>query len=192
MKFYFFYYLLVICVIIACGSADNPELAIKATATLRAVVQNNVGEFDVLQKDIGHAIFTQNKNIVTVNITLFGLPPNSTKSVHIHEGTLKLPAEHWNMKSLNLACDLSSLGKPWDKPYIGDIGNVPIGAAGTGELIVQTDLWSLNKTDTKNILGKVVYVHQQGEDFSMVCAMSGSHSHATNLKIGGGEIVLEK
>ena len=91
---------------------------------------------------------------------------NQSVAVHIHEhgscGDMGKEAHgHWNPTKMNH-------GK-WGSAtfHSGDIGNVDLNAEGKGTLELETDLWSINGTDsTKNILNKAIIVHGGVDDFT--------------------------
>lgn len=164
---------------------------IEGRATIHSLNNNGEGQYEIACDTIGHALFLQYADTMVLQVSLFGMLPGSSKAVHIHHGTLNSPGRHWNQQSLYAFCDSISLGQPWRKPFAGDIGNVHIDEDGTGSLTVYTDLWALNSGDKKDILGKVVIVHDNEEDFELECQPDHPHNHDhNNLKIGGGIILL--
>ena len=89
------------------------------------------------------------------------------------------------------SCDNLSLGQEWARPFIGDVGNVPIDENGNGTFTLQTDLWAINTGDNKDILDRPIIVHQEPEDFVEECNPFHSHDMPhSNQKIGGGTIRL--
>ena len=167
----------------------SPE--IEAEAQLFSLDKIGDDSYDILNKNIGKATFSQVGDIVTLHIQLRGITPNTSKAIHIHNGSISEPGRHWNQQSLYAFCNSRSMGQLWAKPFAGDVGNVEIDADGTGELIIQTDLWALNSGDEKDIIDKIIIVHDDPENFALECDPKHSHDHLhSNLKIGGGAIAL--
>ena len=180
-------------IMVGCGSdTEIPfEPEIQAEATFYALEQVGNNEYEVSEAPVGVAKFAQDGNIVELRISLQGMTPNTFKAVHIHNGSVELPGRHWNQGSLFASCDERSLGQVWAKPFIGDVGNVPIDSDGTGSLILRTDLWRINSGDEKDLLNKVIIVHENPQDFIEECNPFHDHTHAhANPKIGGGMIAL--
>ncbi|MEQ9466164.1 MAG: superoxide dismutase family protein [Ekhidna sp.] len=180
--------------LLACSAQDSNQVAepeIVAEAKIFSINQLTDSEYEVLSTPVGKATFTQTGDVVTISISLKGMEPNTSRAVHIHDGTLEAPGRHWNAGRFVAACGEESLGSQWQKLFIGDVGNVPIGADGRGEFTLHTDLWSINSGDEKDILDKILIVHQNPEDFAVECDPFHSHDYIhTNKKIGGGEIKL--
>jgi len=183
---YLFYLLL-----FACSSDPTEEFIpeISAEAELFAIEGVGDNQFTVSETRIGTAVFGQSQDRVRLTISLWGMTPNSAKAVHIHNGSLEAPGRHWNQGYLFAACDSVSLGSRWDKPFLGDVGNVSIDDEGNGEFTLFTDLWRINSGDNNDILDKVIIIHEDPQDFSNECTPNHIHDH-TNQKIAGGAIRL--
>jgi Cu-Zn family superoxide dismutase len=87
-----------------------------------------------------------------------------TVAVHIHEhGDCSNKGEmahgHWNPTK-------SQHGK-WDSGefHLGDIGNVKLDSKGRGQLTIETSLWSLGGSWSKNIVGKSIIIHGGTDDY---------------------------
>lgn len=154
--------------------------------------EDHVGNefYTVKKSSFGTATFTQKGNAVTLKIEVKGMSPNSVKAAHIHNGSLEAPRRHWNQNSLYAFCNKTSMGKPWSKVFAGDIGNIQVDKNGNGSLTLTTDLWALNSGDAKDILDKVIIIHDKGENFEKICDPTYKHDHNLNPKIGGGIIRL--
>ena len=181
--------------IFGCGpdNAGGEEIAPEIVAEAQIFEVELVGddEYEVKENAIGTASFYQTGEVVTVEISLQGMVPGSSKAVHIHNGTPEDPGRHWNQGSFVVACNARSLGEVWAKPFYGDVGNVPVDANGAGFLTLRTDLWRINSGDERDLLGKTIIVHDQPEDFLEECDPAHDHTHAhSNPKIGGGSISL--
>lgn len=187
-------FLLSLIFIWACSSEGENEPTtpeIIAEAEIYGLNEIGLDEFEVRTEQIGNAKFFQSGSVVTIEISLFKMTPNSEKAVHIHDGTVNRPGRHWNSGKYVAACDEISLGKAWTRPFIGDVGNVPIDENGKGTFTLQTDLWAINSGDEKDILDKAIIVHQQPQDFVEECDPFHSHDYPhSNQKIGGGTIEL--
>ncbi len=178
----------------ACSSDSEREITgpeIVAEAEIYGLYEIGLDEFETRPQKIGNAKFVQIGTVVTIEISLFNMTPNSEKAVHIHDGTVNRPGRHWNSGKFVAACDEESLGKAWTRPFIGDVGNVPIDENGNGTFTLQTDLWAINSGGEKDILDKAIIVHQQPQDFVEECDPFHTHDYPhSNQKIGGGTIEL--
>ncbi len=186
-------YLLLGIIIVGCSSkSEIPfEPEIRAEAEIFSLDQVGDNEYARVNSSVGVATFSQDGDVVELKISLQGMTPNTFKAVHIHNGTVETPGRHWNQGSLYASCDKRSLGQVWAKPFIGDVGNVPIQRDGTGELIIRTDLWRINSGDERELLNKVIIVHENPQDFIEECNPFHDHTHDhSNPKIGGGTIAL--
>ena len=185
-----------ILLLLGCGTDENQGTAdpeVIAEADIYGITEITEGEFEVSsQSSVGTATFYQTGNIVTIDINLRGMTPNALQAVHIHSGSVELPGRHWNAGKFVAACSTESLGRAWQKTFIGDVGNVPIGSDGTGSFSLQTDLWRINSGDDLDILDKVIIVHQDPEDFAEECDPYHSHDYIHyNKKIAAGTIELK-
>ena len=167
-------------VIISCSKTDEKPrgLIYKAEAPLLEMSFNeeiwtdNRGFLDTYSlstKEIGKATFEYQDGITTLTLSIDGLAKNTIRAVHIHEGTPEMPGRHWNAGSFVVACNERSLGEPWRKLFIGDVGNVVIGENGVGKLVIQTNLWTINTGGANDILKKTVVVHQNEMNFELEC-----------------------
>ena len=181
-------------VLISCypDSAEIFEPEIEARADIVSIEKIGYNEFNIEGEEIGTASFAQDGNIVRIKVDLKNMTPNSSKSVHLHNGSIEKPGRHWNQQSFYAFCKELSMGSPWGKPFAGDVGNVQIDENGMGTLTILTDLWALNSGDEKDILDKVVIVHDDPEDFAYECdPFHVDYQPHSNLKIGGGYIKLQ-
>ncbi|MEQ8240972.1 MAG: superoxide dismutase family protein [Cyclobacteriaceae bacterium] len=173
-------------------SEDDPSLETKAAKVeLTTIDLFGGGVYTLTTERKGEINFTQQDSIVTMTINLSGFPPNGVHAVHIHEGTCEEPALHWNIgvPHMEKFCNKRSLGIPWGKPLAGDVGNVTVGADGTGSLSLKTDLWRIASGDARDLLGKIVVIHDGSEDFTQECDPNHDHTHAhVNPKIACGMI----
>ncbi|MBC6401855.1 MAG: superoxide dismutase family protein [Ekhidna sp.] len=182
---------LLVVIFTSCESDSVEEFTpeISAEAKLYSVKQTGENQYAISRQNIGTAIFGQSDNLVQLTVFLKGMKPNTQKAVHIHNGTLEVPGRHWNQGYLFAACDSISLGRRWDKPFLGDVGNVTIDSKGNGQLTIHTDLWRINSGDNNDLLNKVMIIHENPQDFSNECTPNHIHNHSNN-KIAGGMIKL--
>ena len=131
----------------------------------------------------GMAVFTQNGDQITLTIEIQGATPG-LHAVHIHaNGDCSAPdgtsaGGHWNPTGV-------AHGK-WGEGefHLGDIGNITVGADGTGRITLTTDLWEIGTGSDIDVVGKGMIVHADADDF--VSQPSG----AAGARIGCGVIVL--
>jgi Cu-Zn family superoxide dismutase len=131
----------------------------------------------------GTVTFIEKDGIVIMKAALSGLSQGN-HAIHIHAiGDCSAPdgksaGGHWNPTSENH-------GKWMEAPFhIGDIGNLVVGADGTGTIERETNLWSIGgKEANKNVVGHAIIIHEGPDDFS------SQPSGAAGPRIGCGEIV---
>ena len=131
----------------------------------------------------GMAVFTQNGDHITLAVEIQGASPG-LHAVHIHaNGDCSSPdgtsaGGHWNPTDV-------AHGK-WGEGefHLGDIGNITVGADGTGRITLTTDLWEIGTGSDIDVVGKGIIVHADADDF--VSQPSG----AAGARIGCGVIVL--
>ncbi len=114
----------------------------------------------------GSVRFEETGGRVTMNLDIT-VPKmaNKTVAVHIHEhgscGDMGKEAHgHWNPTKMQH-------GK-WGEAQFhrGDIGNVSLDASGRGTMQLDTDLWSINDSDTtRNIINRAIIVHGGQDDY---------------------------
>ena len=131
----------------------------------------------------GMAIFTQNGDQITFMAEIQGATPG-LHAIHIHaNGDCSAPdgksaGGHWNPTDV-------AHGK-WGEGefHLGDIGNITVGADGTGHITLTTDLWEIGTGSDIDVVGKGIIVHADADDF--VSQPSG----AAGARIGCGVIEL--
>ncbi len=184
---------ILVLLILISGCQSEPEqefiAEINAEAELYSIQEVGENQYTVLERKVGTAYFGQSKNLVRLTILLEGMEPNTQKAVHIHNGSLEALGGHWNQGYLFAACDSISMGRVWDKPFLGDIGNVSIGGDKKGKFVLFTDLWKINSGDRDDVLNKVIIVHKEPSNFANECTPFHKHNHV-NDKIAGGVISL--
>lgn len=163
---------LLVCVnflLTACNASEK-----KAIAKIEAKSGSSVS---------GTVTFIEKDGIVVMKAALSGLSQGN-HAIHIHAiGDCSAPdgksaGGHWNPTNENH-------GKWMEAPFhIGDIGNLVVGADGTGTIERETNLWSIGgKEANKNVVGHAIIIHEGPDDFS------SQPSGAAGPRIGCGEIV---
>ena len=153
----------------ACNTSEK-----KAIATIEAKSGSSVS---------GTVTFIEKDGIVVMKAALSGLSQGN-HAIHIHAiGDCSAPdgksaGGHWNPTNENH-------GKWMEAPFhIGDIGNLVVGADGTGTIERETNLWSIGgKEANKNVVGHAIIIHEGPDDFS------SQPSGAAGPRVGCGEIV---
>jgi superoxide dismutase, Cu-Zn family len=144
-----------------------------------------------VEEPIGYAEFVYRDKKTRLTVELFGMEPRANHAMHLHVGTLENPGAHWNQGSVYAFCDSVSMGKKWNRPFAGDVGNINIGTNGNGIFKLTTNLWSVGTGDHTDVLGLVLMVHEDPEDFAMECDPNHTHDGPhVNARLGGGVVVL--
>lgn len=128
----------------------------RATAMLEARSGSSVA---------GTGTFSESSGRVTLVLALQNAPPG-VSAVHLHEkGDCSAP-------------DASSAGPHWspsEQPHghptaaahhLGDVGNLEVGADGTGILTFSAEDWELGTGSANDVLGRALIVHQKQDDFT--------------------------
>jgi Cu-Zn family superoxide dismutase len=109
--------------------------------------------------------FSQDGDIMQIDIRVDNLKPNSMHGVHIHiVGDCRAPdassaGGHFNPHS-------STHGGPFSEPrHGGDLGNIQADANGSATASLEVTGISLGKKDD-SIIGRAVIVHAQGDDLT--------------------------
>jgi Cu-Zn family superoxide dismutase len=131
----------------------------------------------------GTVTFMEKNGIVTMKAALAGLSEGN-HAIHIHAigdcsaADGKSAGGHWNPTDENH-------GKWMEAPFhTGDIGNLVVGADGTGTIERTTKLWTIGGEDAnKNAVGHAIIIHEGPDDFS------SQPSGAAGPRVGCGEIV---
>ena len=143
---------------------------------------NAISFGDVTLEDLGES--------VRLTVTLTNATPNYRHAIHLHMGTCEQPGHHWNQGQTEGFCNAMNMGEIWARPKAGDVGNVNTDSNGNGTLVVESEFWSINTNDQKDLLGAVLIVHENMEDFFSEC-FDGGHNHVhMNPKIACGSIEL--
>ena len=155
-------------------------------------VSSEDGEIYEKGEWMGNASFIFQDGVTSLKVEVTGMEPNSSHAMHLHQGTLEEPGRHWNQGKFVTFCATKSLGEFWLKPFAGDIGNISIDNEGNGSFTLKTDLWSLGTDDDPDIVGTVLFIHQNFEDFGNECDPFHDHDHGAHMnpKIAGGTVVL--
>jgi Cu-Zn family superoxide dismutase len=166
-----------------CRKEDQPEPHVPtALADIYTLDTSNS------PKRVGAAFFDQQDGIVTLNLKVAGLPAGGSHAVHLHEGSCENPGMHWNGGSSDSYCQVPNLDGTWGRPYLGDIGNIEIRSDGTGTLTLKTNLWAIGDGSPLDVIGKMIMLHEQPEDFMMECDPNHQNHPHNNPKIACGAI----
>ncbi|MFO0586855.1 MAG: superoxide dismutase family protein [Polyangiaceae bacterium] len=116
-------------------------------------------------KTTGTATFTTDASgKVTLKIDLKNAPPG-VHGVHIHDvgdcssTDAESAGPHWNPNK-------DTHGKMGRGHHMGDIGNITVGADGTGTLTIASDQWTLGAGGMNDVSGHAVVVHLKADDFA--------------------------
>jgi Cu-Zn family superoxide dismutase len=155
--------LAVLAVLAGCAGSQKEAAQAAPAETIRratAVIEPRSGS-----EVAGSAIFIHEGRQVTLQISLEHAPAGE-HAVHIHEFGDCSAADgssaggHWNPTQ-------HAHGKWGEAPFhLGDIGNVVVGADGTGTLMLTTDRWSMGDGAVGDVLGKAVIIHAAPDDFA--------------------------
>jgi superoxide dismutase, Cu-Zn family len=176
------------CILVACGNNESTTTNENMDTAVTENTTTNMGNADTGTSNMGNGMaggaeavltgtqadtalsgtvrFQENGGKVTMNLEITAAKlANKTVAVHIHEhgscGDMGKEAHgHWNPTKMQH-------GK-WGSAQFhrGDIGNVQLDAAGKGTMQLETDLWSINDSDsTKNILNRAIIVHGGTDDY---------------------------
>ncbi len=179
---------------LGCSKDDASSGPITNASTEIFSVTSEDGSIFTPVESVGTASFQYQDGVTTITVELNGMEPNGSHAMHLHEGTLSEPGRHWNQGRLDQGfCREFSLGEVWAKTFAGDVGNISTDANGNGTFTLRTDLWSLGTNSETDILGTVLFIHQNFEDFANECDLNHGHDHGhpKNPKIAGGTVILE-
>ena len=157
-----------LCALTGCNDDDPITLVRLAHADLGAKSGSSL---------IGTASFSQiSGRGVRVYIVVSGITPGQ-HAVHLHQNgdcsgpTAMNVGPHWNPTS-------EPHGRRGDLPFHrGDIGNITVGADGTGILAITAEDWNIGGSDaSRNILNKALIVHVNADDYvTQPSGNSGAH-----------------
>jgi len=169
--------LAVACVACGSGTATTQDRALPPDASSAPPLQattvppldDTVQATAVLESRSGSTLtgtgrFVDDGGSVTLTLNVANAPPGE-HAVHLHEtGDCSAPdassaGAHWNPTK----SDHGEWGHA--SHHLGDIGNLHVGADGTGALILTTDRWSIGTGDIGDLLGRAVIVHEKADDF---------------------------
>lgn len=154
----------------AVGCAKKEDAAMSDPAPARAETQvapvEAVAHAKMMHKDdmgeAGMVMFSAQGDSVKIVAHIIGAPPG-THGLHIHEvgdcssADFKSAGGHFNPTD-------SVHGGPEDaERHAGDLGNIEIGADGSGHLELESDLISLGNGDN-SVIGRGVILHEKMDD----------------------------
>ena len=161
-----------------------------AVASLYGVSLNPDSTYTSNETTFGEVQLEDLGTSVRLTISLSNATPNYRHAIHLHMGSCEQPGHHWNQGQMTSFCEAMNLGEVWARPKAGDVGNVNTDANGNGTLTIESEFWSLNTNDATDLVGAVLIVHENMEDFFSEC-FDGNHNHVhMNPKIACGSIEL--
>jgi len=111
----------------------------------------------------GQAQFSQTADGVKLVLRVEGAPPGE-HGAHIHEKgdcsdpEAKSAGGHWNPAGHKHGAP------PPSAVHLGDLGNIHVGADGTGELTLSSAEWKLGGGSAEDLIGKAVVIHGGPDD----------------------------
>jgi Cu-Zn family superoxide dismutase len=147
-------------VLAGCAVAKAPAPPpVTATAVLEARAGSTLS---------GTAVFSALEGgEILLRIEVAGVTPGP-HAVHIHEHAdcgdpdAKNAGGHWNPT----AKPHGRWGQPDGAYHLGDLGNIEVGADGTGSLEIRTGLWTLRDGGPLDVVGRSIIVHAKPDDFT--------------------------
>ena len=116
----------------------------------------------------GSATFTRmDGNWIAFRVDIANATPG-LHAVHIHEhGDCSAPdaksaGGHWNPTSRKHG----KWGQADGEFHLGDLGNIEVGADGTGSLVVSTEQWTMGDGGKLDVIAKSIIVHAKPDDFT--------------------------
>lgn len=129
----------------------------------------------------GTARFTEMDGAVHVVIEI----QNATAglhAMHLHTGRSCLDiGQHWHPMEIPPGTSgIPVVQATLDTPPIGvgEVGNIAVGADGTGAIEFMTPFWSLGGDPNTDILGKLIMIHETGDTF-----LTNPHAHQMNTQM---------
>jgi Cu-Zn family superoxide dismutase len=147
--------------LVACGGATSPSAAPSGSAAAKSIEVPLVARSD--SKLSGNATFTEVPGGVRVRVQVAGAPPGKV-ATHVHEiGDCSAP------DASSAGGHFNPAGKPHGLPdgserHLGDLGNIDVGADGTGSTEVVVMGATLKEADTSSYLGRAIIVHEKQDD----------------------------
>ena len=111
----------------------------------------------------GAAVFQPIGERVKLVLQLTGAPPGE-HGAHIHEKgdcsdvEAKNAGGHWNPADHKHGAPSPSAS------HLGDLGNITVGADGTGRLELVSDEWKIGDGSAKDVVGKALVIHAGPDD----------------------------
>jgi Cu-Zn family superoxide dismutase len=125
----------------------------------------------------GHVYFVEepNKNLVRIDVHLFGLKPNSLHGFHVHE------AGDLSDKCTSMCAHFNPYNKTHGCPgtnerHVGDLGNIKTNSKGEAKYFFYDNMIKLRGTKC-NIIGRGLIIHADPDD----CGKGGN---VESLKTG--------
>lgn len=147
--------------LVACGGATSPSADPSGSPAARSIEVPLMARSD--SKLSGKATFTEVAFGVKVKVQVAGAPPGKV-ATHIHEiGDCSAP------DASSAGGHFNPTGKPHGLPngskiHLGDLGNINVGAEGTGSTEVVVLGATLKEADSNSFLGRAILVHEKQDD----------------------------
>ena len=111
----------------------------------------------------GHVALSQTTGGVKLVLHVTGAPPGQ-HGAHIHEAgdcsdaEAKRAGGHWNPAGHKHGAP------PPSGSHLGDLGNLEVGADGTGHLELVSDAWTIGDGSVTDVKGRAVVIHAGSDD----------------------------
>ena len=128
----------------------------------------------------GEATFAEVNGRVHVRIEIQSASPG-LHAAHLHIGSCTNVGPHWHPMEVptgTVGVPVAEATSEMPPIGVGEIGNIPVNADGTGVLEFTTPLWSLGGAPGTDILGKLLLIHETGDTFQTHPPAGGTaHTH---------------
>lgn len=160
--------------LVACGGAATPPAEAPPAATTTTPAAAPATTLSVRSIEVplaaksdsklsGKATFTEVEGGVKVKVQVAGAPPGKI-ATHVHEkGDCSAPDGASAGGHFNPASHPHAL-PPSAERHLGDLGNIDVGADGSGSTEITIQGASLKEGDPNSFLGKAIIVHAKQDD----------------------------
>lgn len=185
-------YIAIITIIIACLVSSCERIP---TQVITPEPAEKVAVAVISEKDgsglMGKATFAEVNGTVHVRIEIQNASPG-LHAAHFHIGSCTDVGPHWHPMEVpagTVGVPVAEATLEMPPIGVGEIGNIPVNADGTGALEFTTLLWSLGGAPDTDILGKLMLIHETGDTFQTNphVHQTGTSTHTHNM----GQIQME-
>ncbi len=167
----------------ACSSGERPGGAGQAATGGKEPVAVATIEGASGSKISGQATFTQTDGAVKVEVSVKGFPPG-LHGIHVHEKGECHPPDFMSSGGHFNPDNMPHGGPETPMHHAGDLGNIEVGADGTGKLVLTTKDLTVGE-GTHSVVGRSIMIHEKEDDLkSQPAGNSGA-------RIGCGVIKLK-